>query len=74
MFAWLARAGGVAPDEMLRVFNCGVGMALVVAEGDVNAASAVLAEHGEAVSRIGRIEAGDGPATARIERPEGWPA
>ena len=28
---WLARAGGVAADEMLRVFNCGIGMALVVA-------------------------------------------
>lgn len=74
VFAWLARTGGVAPDEMLRVFNCGVGMALVVAEGDVDAALALLAEHGEAASRIGRIEAGDGPAAARIERPEGWPA
>ena len=29
---WLARTGGVAPDEMLRVFNCGIGMALVVAD------------------------------------------
>ena len=28
---WLARAGGIAADEMLRVFNCGVGMVLVVA-------------------------------------------
>ena len=30
VFRWLARAGGIAPEEMLRVFNCGVGMVLVV--------------------------------------------
>lgn len=74
VFAWLARAGGVAADEMLRVFNCGVGMAAVVAEADADAALALLAEHGETAHRIGRIEAGDGPAAAHIERPEGWPA
>ena len=34
VFGWLARTGGVAPDEMLRVFNCGIGMALVVADPD----------------------------------------
>ena len=30
VFGWLARTGGVAAGEMLRVFNCGIGMALVV--------------------------------------------
>jgi phosphoribosylaminoimidazole (AIR) synthetase len=33
VFRWLARAGGIAADEMLRVFNCGVGMVAVVAPG-----------------------------------------
>ena len=74
MFPWLARAGGIAPDEMLRVFNCGVGMAVVVAAADADAALALLAEHGEDAVRIGRVEAADGPASAAITTPEAWPA
>ncbi len=70
VFGWLARTGGVAPAEMLRVFNCGIGMVLVVS--DPAAATALLAEHGEAAHRIGVVEAADGPAEARIMVPEGW--
>ena len=70
VFAWLARTGGVAPEEMLRVFNCGIGMALVVAEPD--RAIALLAAAGETAFPIGRIEAAAGPATVRIEPPAGW--
>ena len=70
VFRWLAQTGGVAAGEMLRVFNCGVGMALVVRDAD--AAIALLAEHGEHARRIGRIEAIDGPAQARILTPETW--
>ena len=69
---WLARTGGVDAQEMLRVFNCGIGMVLVVS--DPEAALALLASLGEAAHRIGRIEAGDGPPEARIVVPEGWPA
>jgi phosphoribosylformylglycinamidine cyclo-ligase len=69
VFAWLAREGGVAAEEMLRVFNCGVGMALVVR--DAEAALAVLAREGEAAWRIGRVVAGTGVA---IKTPPGWPA
>jgi phosphoribosylformylglycinamidine cyclo-ligase len=70
VFGWLARTGGVPDDEMLRVFNCGIGMALVVSDPD--AAIALLEANGEAVSRIGVIEAGVGPAAARIDRPARW--
>ena len=70
VFGWLARTGGVASEEMLRVFNCGIGMVLVVSDPD--AAMALLAEHGEAACRIGMVEAADGPAQARITVPEGW--
>jgi len=71
VFGWLARAGGVAPAEMLRVFNCGIGMAIVVA--DVDAATDLLRDRGESVARIGHIAAGSGPASVRIELPAGWP-
>jgi len=70
VFGWLARAGGVAPAEMLRVFNCGVGMALVVCQAD--AAIELLEAEGETVCRLGVIEASDGPASVRIDTPAGW--
>ena len=64
VFDWLARTGGVAEGEMLRVFNCGIGMALVVS--NVATATALLSELGEVVHVVGRVEAGSGPATLRI--------
>jgi phosphoribosylformylglycinamidine cyclo-ligase len=73
VFPWLAQVGGIAPAEMLRVFNCGIGMAIVVAEADVAAAMALLREQGETVVRIGHIEAAAGPAGVRITLPNGWP-
>jgi phosphoribosylformylglycinamidine cyclo-ligase len=60
VFGWLARTGGVEAAEMLRVFNCGVGMALVVS--DPEAATRLLQAEGETVSRIGVIEAAPGAA------------
>ncbi len=56
VFGWLERTGGVARDEMFRVFNMGIGMAVLVA--DVAAAQAMLAEDGLDAPVIGRIEAG----------------
>jgi len=70
VFRWLAQAGGVTPEEMLRVFNCGIGMAVVVA--DAARAEAVLAAAGERVFRIGRIEAALGPGAVRIDPPDNW--
>ncbi len=64
VMGWLAERGGVPADEMLRVFNCGIGMALVV--DDPAAATALLEQHGETVFAIGRVEATDGPATIDI--------
>ena len=62
---WLALRGGIAADEMLRVFNCGIGMALVVE--DAAAATTLLQGHGETVFAIGRIEAASGPACVVFE-------
>ena len=70
VFAWLARTGDVAAEEMLRVFNCGLGMVAVVS--DAAAARVVLEGHGETVFDIGHIEAHDGEADVRIDLPDGW--
>ncbi|MER2554540.1 MAG: phosphoribosylformylglycinamidine cyclo-ligase [Thauera sp.] len=56
MFRWLQLAGGVAQDEMYRVFNCGIGMVVIVSAADADAAEAKLAAAGETVYRIGVID------------------
>lgn len=73
VFRWLARTGGVEASELLRVFNCGIGMALVVAPTEAGEAAARLAGAGERVFRIGAIEAGSGPTRVAIGKPAGWP-
>jgi len=55
VFAWLARQGAVAPAEMLRVFNCGVGMALITA--DAESAMACLRAEGETPFLLGHVTA-----------------
>ena len=55
VFSWLARIGGVAPAEMMRTFNCGIGMVTVVAAGQAAQVAAVLQAAGETVTPIGRI-------------------
>jgi phosphoribosylformylglycinamidine cyclo-ligase len=64
LFRWLQEQGGVADAEMHRVFNCGIGMVLVVAAKDAERASEQLRAAGEVVHRIGAIE----------RRPDGSPA
>ena len=65
MFDWLQRAGSVSDAEMHRVFNCGIGMVVVVAPEYAERASAMLAAAGEAVHRIGSVvpRAADSPGT-----------
>ena len=55
VFAWLQRHGNVADDEMHRVFNCGIGMVVVVAAADADRAAAMLEAAGERVYRLGRV-------------------
>ncbi|MGV3653404.1 MAG: phosphoribosylformylglycinamidine cyclo-ligase [Noviherbaspirillum sp.] len=55
LFAWLQRHGGVADAEMHRVFNCGIGMTVIVAPEQADAAMAQLQAAGETVFRIGEI-------------------
>jgi len=58
VFGWLQHEGAIPEPEMLRTFNCGIGMCVVVAAADADAATAKLAALGETVHRIGRIERG----------------
>jgi phosphoribosylformylglycinamidine cyclo-ligase len=57
VFSWLQRAGNVEEQEMLRTFNCGIGMVVVVAAGVADSAQALLAAEGETVFRIGTVRA-----------------
>jgi phosphoribosylformylglycinamidine cyclo-ligase len=60
VFGWLARAGNLDDAEMLRTFNCGIGMVAIVDAGRADAVLAALAAAGEAPVVIGAVEAGRG--------------
>ncbi|WP_374623063.1 phosphoribosylformylglycinamidine cyclo-ligase [Pandoraea sp.] len=55
LFQWLQAHGKVADAEMHRVFNCGIGMAVIVSAADADAAVKHLEASGETVYRLGRI-------------------
>jgi phosphoribosylformylglycinamidine cyclo-ligase len=55
VFRWVAKLGRVTESEMLRTFNCGIGMIAVVDPTKVDAVTAVLAREGETVARIGKV-------------------
>ncbi len=64
LFGWLQQHGEIADAEMQRVFNCGIGMVVVVAPEQAASAESLLRAAGESVFRIGEI----------VERPAGAPA
>jgi phosphoribosylformylglycinamidine cyclo-ligase len=71
VFAWLAQAGGIAEAEMLRTFNCGIGMVAIVAPEAADNVRAVLERGGETVVTLGRVvpraaDAGQVQATGRL--------
>jgi len=66
VFGWLAKEGGVAPGEMVRTFNCGVGMVAIVAADRVDAVVDRLRSEGETVAILGELTArADAPVTYR---------
>ncbi len=66
LFEWLKQEGGVAEDEMHRVFNCGIGMVIVVGAEHAAQAATLLTESGETVRTIGRIESHAGEPDAIV--------
>ncbi len=55
VFRWLTKSGPIDQSEMLRTFNCGIGMALVCAPDGIDTVEAILRSEGETVSRIGEV-------------------
>jgi phosphoribosylformylglycinamidine cyclo-ligase len=61
VFQWLAREGNIAQNEMLRTFNCGIGMTVVTAPGEVDALTKTFERSGETAVVLGTVtkETGD---------------
>ena len=55
VFRWLATTGGIAEPEMLRTFNCGIGMIAIVEPAAADAVTALLERHGERVVPLGQV-------------------
>jgi len=62
IFGWLSRVGGIEEREMLRTFNCGVGMLVAVAATDADALVERLTGDGEAARIVGELRPRDGEA------------
>lgn len=60
VFRWLMQTGGMAEAEMLKTFNCGIGMVLAVEAGRAEALADLLTQEGETVLQLGRVCAGQG--------------
>ena len=55
VFGWLSKTGGVAQSEMLRTFNCGIGMVVVTSPEKADEVEAILEANGERVVRMGEL-------------------
>src|SRR5579863_4149005 len=66
VFKWLAAAGKVSEQEMLRTFNCGIGMIAVVAANEAEAAIERFTANGETAVRLGEIVTPDGDARVKF--------
>jgi phosphoribosylformylglycinamidine cyclo-ligase len=66
IFNWLQREGRIAEDEMARTFNCGIGMAIVMPRGEVQAAILALAAQGVLAYEIGSIVAREAGAPQTV--------
>ena len=64
VFRWLAAAGAIAQGEMLRTFNCGIGMIAVVEPAKADAVAAELRRAGETVVRLGEVTVATGERVA----------
>jgi phosphoribosylformylglycinamidine cyclo-ligase len=64
LFTWLQQSGNIADEEMVRVFNCGIGMVIALPKDQVAKAKMLLEREGELVHEIGRVQ------ESSLEEPE----
>jgi phosphoribosylformylglycinamidine cyclo-ligase len=62
VFRWLAETAAMTEPELLKTFNCGIGMIAVVAKARAAAIRAVLEAEGQTVVELGRVVPGQGVA------------
>jgi len=72
VFGWLAKAGGLDDAEMLKTFNCGIGMVVVAAKAEADAVLAALKEAGESAVLIGEITAPGGARSGAKGKGDAW--
>ena len=60
VFKWLAEQGGIAELELLRTFNCGIGMIAIVKADAIEQVTAILTEAGESVALLGEVIPAEG--------------
>ena len=60
IFDWIQEQGNVADEEMLRVFNCGIGMLVVAKQGDADNIVAACSNYNIKADVIGEVKAGEG--------------
>jgi phosphoribosylformylglycinamidine cyclo-ligase len=58
IFQWLQSEGSIDDTEMLRTFNCGIGLVIIVSSDTAAQAQQMLEASGEAVYRLGEVQAG----------------
>jgi phosphoribosylformylglycinamidine cyclo-ligase len=66
VFRWIYETVGMTPESLLRTFNCGIGMAVIVAADEARAVTKALKDQGETVYHLGALVKGDGPPCVEI--------
>jgi len=65
VFGWLSRSAGIEEHEMLRTFNCGIGLVAIVSPGKASEAIAAFVAAGQHAAAIGRLVPGEGEPKVR---------
>ena len=73
VFKWLAKAGKISMDEMIRTFNCGIGMAVIVEEAHAHNLCQILIQHHEKVIPIGRVVIREDSSVVISDIEKQWP-